>query len=284
MEALQCCLNEINREAFNMEEFSEVSTGPSVVSPLGSKMGHKSSKRSLEGLRMYEATSSRKQISQQILSIQNRLARLARDKAEVEKAIQSTALRAETILQRRRRLEAKRKEKQKRLEAQREEVISKRDRAHLQREFHKSSMSDIIANLRASNFKLADAERRRSVERRLELEKFLKAERDRKKQSYLHMSATQQSFRDLSKKQHLEHQTKLIHDYSNRIVGEQTMITDLKGTLSELEKLEQALLEQLSSTQQLRSKEVSTLQLIEENRDLKSRTQLISVLEDTKLA
>lgn len=242
--------------------------------------GHKSFMRSTEGLRMYEAASTRKTIGQQIKALKNRLARLSRDKTAVEKAIESTSLKSEGILKNRKRLETEREQKKLQREAEGHDIERKLEKAKRQREFHRSAMSTVIADLRSRNCTLADHERRESVERMMKLDLMLKEERNKKKERYLKMSATQQNLRALQHKHYADIETKLSRDYSNRILGEQTTTHHLKQQLSELERVERELLDQLSQTQLLRSREANKLQVLEANRNVNSRAQLTSVVED----
>jgi hypothetical protein len=232
-----------------------------------------------EGLRMYQATLSRRNHSLQIKAMENRLERLVREKARQEQVIRSTAHQSDIIFQKRRQLQAENELKAARKSALQAGHKANREKVAKHREFHRSRMSSIINDLRSRNTSLAKQERKLSQERKDALGKVLEAERRKKKEKYLHMSATQKSFRDYCRQSQSNHEATLHHDYSTRLTKERSLVSEMQEHLGDLEQLERSLLEQLSSTQMLRTKETTKLQVLEANRGLVSPIQLVRALE-----
>jgi hypothetical protein len=265
-----------------MGDVSGCSTRPSVIFPRGI-IKIASVKLPREGLQMYEAKVNHRRYKHQVKALENRLANLARQKARVEAEISAAAVKSDLIIQKRRILQADQEIKARHAADLEVKLQAKRDKARRDREFHRTSMSKAISDLRSHNAAIVESERKLSKERRQRIDVIVKAERSKRKAKCLQMSATHSNFRTDERLNQGESTGKLRRDYTNRILSEQLVVQDLQAQLSQLVCCEQALVEQLSSTLAMKAKECSHLQIMEANRNLMSRSQLARVMEEGKL-
>jgi hypothetical protein len=265
-----------------MEGRSDSSTRPSVAkdfSVYSPRHRQKSLGTPDDGAKMFATVLKRKEASQQLLAMQNHLARLAKDQERAQQAIRDAQKRSDYILQ-------KRRIKQEALDLKKEHQASllaqeQTNRVMIKRhnEAHRRRLNSITAELRGRNYLIAENQRKLSQESKQQYNSFMEAELRKKAQRRMNLSSTLESYREEQRKSYQNLESSLKMSFNKRLMTEQQLIEEMNKRLGDLDLLEKSLIEKLSNTQMTQRSEARKLEHLELNRDLVSRAQLNSVLE-----
>jgi hypothetical protein len=270
-----------------MEGKSDSSTRPSVVKDF-SVYSPRHRQKSLgppdEGAKMFATVLKRKEASQQLLAMQNHLARLAKDQERAQQAIRDAQIRSDYILQ-------KRRMKQEALEMKRMHQASllaqeQANRVMIKKhnEAHRSRLNSITAEFRGRNHSIAVNQRKLSQVSKQLHNSSMEAELRKKAQRRMNLSSTLESFREGQRKSYENLESSLKMSFNKRLMTEQQLIEEMNKRLSDLDLMEKSLIEKLSHTQMSQRLEAKKLEQLELNRDVTSRAQLNSVLESHPIA